>query len=177
MLEKTQSQETPIILRQSVICLSIRLIVLQLLFTTLYILILLPVNILSLSPQIRLLSYPVISIAFILVLVFQLYLTLKIILNWLGEYYIVGSREIIFRTGIIDHKEKIYSLSHIESITYNQNFWERLFNYGTIRLFNPVLKQHIHLDCIKNPGKYVRVLEQTMHDMTKRPADILFTRA
>lgn len=176
-MSENQSRETPIILRQSVISLSIRLIVLQLLFTTLYIFILLPMGILVLSQQLRLLSYPVISIVLIVSIVIQLYLTLKIILNWLGEYYVVGPREIVFRTGIIDHKEKVYSLFHIESITYSQNFWERLFNYGTIRLFNPVLKQHIHLDCIKDPGKYVRVLEQYMSDMTKMPANVLFTRA
>lgn len=94
-----------------------------------------------------------------------MYSTLTIMLDWYSRYYILRPGEVVCRRGIITREEKTYLLKHVESITCNQNFWERLFNYGTISLYNPLLNQQIDLTAIKNPNKYKQAIESAMPEL------------
>ena len=78
-------------------------------------------------------------------------LVLYIVLNWLYEFYITQPSGIIVRRGIIFSKEIQYSLGAIQSIGVQQGILGRIFNFGTVILYNPVLKSDLKLEFIHNP--------------------------
>ncbi len=173
--------EPPLFIRQSIVYLFLRLILLQILFTIVYLFMLFPLNFFELNPEIKLLAYSLVSVVFFALLLMQMYFTLNIVLNWFGEYYEVKPGELVFHHGILEKKEKIYLTKHIESITINQSFMEKLFNYGTIRLYNPVLNQHMHIDAVNKPEKYVHIIEKQMSESIpsgeplQQRSDLIFT--
>ncbi|MCL4339231.1 PH domain-containing protein [Patescibacteria group bacterium] len=148
-----------------------RIILLQLLFSAVYLLIFIFENSFDLPPpyKSRILTFTI--AVFIVLILFQIYGTLHMIFDWLGQHYEIKPGEIIFRYGIILHKEKRYTLQHIESISLNQGLIEKLMNYGTIRLYNPLLKQHIFIPAIKNPQKYIQLIEKFLPE-TKTGTDV-----
>lgn len=184
MGENLPNEELPIMLRQSMVYVAIRVILLQVLFASVYFFLVALVHALALPPEIKNVIFPLASIVSIPIILYQLYETVRILFDWLGVSYIIKPAEIVFKEGIINRKEKIYTLKHIESITCNQNLLERFFHYGTIRLYNPFLGQYIHIDAINHPEKYVKTIEQALpelkreqtgtNDILEEPAGVLF---
>lgn len=162
MAQDLKPSQLPIVFRQSAICLGVRVILLQILFSATYLVVLFPLNLIRIPPEMILFIYPLLSIGLIILIILQVALTVKIFMEWLSQYYVIQPGEVLFKTGVFEQKEKIYLLKHIESITCNQNFFEKVFNYGTVQLFNPILQQSIHLDCINNPEKYISILEKAI---------------
>lgn len=113
---------------------------------------------------------------YIIIAIAQICFTLQILLQWLNYYFELRPAEIAFRTGFLDRKEKIYSLTYIESITINQHMLGRILNYGTINLYNPVLKKSIYINSINNPQKYMKLIEEEIAKARKAEnhASILF---
>lgn len=160
MRDETQSVAFPIILRQSIICLSLRMIFLQLIFAFAYFPLIFFPHFLPFTQEVRLFAYSFSTAAFVPLVLVQIYFVIHLILRWFTQYYVLRPGEILFRTGIFSRKEKTYLLKHIESVTCNQNIMERICNYGTIQLYNPIIRTYIHVDAVNNPRKYVRVIEE-----------------
>lgn len=174
MKEDFQSVTLPILLRQSMICLSLRMIFLQIIFAFVYFPLIFFPHFLPVAQEVKLFAYSFSTAVFIPLVLVQIYLFLQVILRWFTQYYIIRPGEILFRTGILSRKEKTYLLKHIESVTCNQTIMERVCNYGTIQLYNPILKKYIHIDAVNNPRKYVRVIEDaTKIDSTMQTQDML----
>lgn len=163
----------PITVRQSVVFLALRLVLLQILLSSLYLLVRFPFSLFNVSLSFKMIYFSLDMWFFIVIMSTEVYLTLEIVIRWLTEFYEVRNGEIVYRSGVLSHREKIYALKNIESITFFQDFWGRIFNYGTITLFNPFLNQRIHLDAIGNPSKYVKIIEGALPD-TNHSGNILF---
>ena len=84
----------------------------------------------------------------------------SIILKWHFEYIEITKEAIIKHKGIFYKKEEIFACNYIESITLNQDFIGMMFNYGTLKLFDPVLKEPIYLYNIASPKKYSEVINK-----------------
>jgi len=182
MAPQTTSIQLPLTIRQSTTHLAIRLILLQLIFALIYMFLTISVRLFDATPQIREWAYSLANILIIPIVLYQLGLMLWVILDWVGNSYILREGEIVVRSGIINRKEKIFAIKHIESISCNQSWFERIFNYGTLRLFNPLLQQNVNLVSVKNPQKYLKVLEAISPELKQekkviydtRPARIVF---
>lgn len=160
MKEDAQSVVFPITLRQSIICLSLRMISLQLIFAFAYFPLIFFPHFLPVTQEVKLFAYSFSTAAFVPLVLVQMYFVIHLILRWFTQYYVIRPGEILFRSGIFSRKEKTYLLKHIESVTCNQNILERFCNYGTVQLYNPILRQYIHVDVINHPRKYVQVIEE-----------------
>ena len=89
----------------------------------------------------------------------KLFLSLFIILQWLDEYYEIKPTKFTHRTGSIFKKELSYTYTHIMSIDLEQSFWGRLFNYGTIHMYDRYINKHLYLYLIHNPKRYYNILK------------------
>lgn len=147
-----------IIIRKSPVILVIRLLAAELLILTLNLILRLP----ALFIELEGIAFNFISLYFILVILIQLinlYLIVTIVLQWINEYYILNPKEVIVHSGIFSINETTYEFANLQSMTISQSFFERLFNYGTIKLYNPVLKQEVYLHQIPNPKKYGEIIQ------------------
>lgn len=84
--------------------------------------------------------------------------SLFIVLQWIKTTYVIRPQAITEHRGIITVTEKDYSTERIESVIVQQSIWGKIFNYGTIVVFNPVLKEDLQLIDIPHPFLYARVI-------------------
>ncbi len=56
-------------------------------------------------------------------------------------------------------KEQKYACNFVEGAKVEQSFLGLLFNYGTIELYDPALKEQVYLLNIANPKKYSEIIQ------------------
>lgn len=88
---------------------------------------------------------------FVVAIFIQTVLLAQIVLRWIFEYYEVKEDYIVHTRGVLKKKEDIYSLRTIEAGNVIQPLFGKLLNYGTIRIYSPVLKTEYFLHDIPNP--------------------------
>ena len=84
----------------------------------------------------------------------------SIILKWHFEYIEIIRSAIIKHKGTLYKKEETFACNFIETITLNQDFLGMIFNYGTLELFDPALKEPIYISTIASPKKYSEVIKK-----------------
>lgn len=89
-------------------------------------------------------------------------------LEWIRMIYIIRPNEIIEQKGIWHIKENVYSTDKIEGVTVDQGIIGRIFNYGTIKIVNPVLGEDLYLVDIPDPFTYADVIRQSKSKETIR---------
>lgn len=102
--------------RQSIVYVAIRVVLLQILFGAMYLAVFAIGQFFFRSSDIAPIIMPLATLAIIPAIVYQLYETTRILLRWLGNYYIIKSGEIVFMEGIINRKQNLYPLKHIRII-------------------------------------------------------------
>ncbi len=90
-----------------------------------------------------------------------------IIVSWLNEYYEITPKEIIHRKGLLIKKEERHLLKHIGEVTVEQGIFGRIFNFGTLKLYNWANEKNVYLYLIHNPLKYEHILEEITPDADK----------
>ncbi len=141
-----------IILRESVVLIIIRLILTEalfgfslLLFSILYSYINSYLN----STNLSILYFIVLAGAFLI----NVGMVSLIALKWTSEYTEISKEGVVKHSGILHKKEQKYACNFVEGATLNQSFLGLLFNYGTIELYDPALKEQVYLLNIANPKK------------------------
>lgn len=86
-------------------------------------------------------------------------LVIFVIIQWINEYYEITPKEIIYKRGLIFKKEEDNTLAHLGLVKIEQGIMGKIFNYGTLKLFNWLLDKHITLYLIHNPMKYYHILQ------------------
>lgn len=102
---------------------------------------------------------------FVIAVLLKTFFTVFIIIQWLEEYYEIKPNEIIHRNGFIFKKEEAYKLDHMGSLEIDQTTLGRIFNYGTLRLYNWALDKEIFLYLIHNPLKYHNILQNLLPEV------------
>ena len=93
----------------------------------------------------------------------EMYLILLLVLSWANNVYYLADKHIIKRTGVLSSKEKVYDFDLIRSITVQQSFFGKLFNFGTIMLSTSAsggYQAEITLDNISDPQKYEQRIKE-----------------
>lgn len=101
-------------------------------------------------------------IYFIGLSVFQLIGIVLITLNWVSETYLIKENIIIHRKGLFNTTENTYSLQSLGSTTILQGILGKLLNYGTIKIYSPILKREFYLVNVHNPQQKVKLLEDEL---------------
>lgn len=104
---------------------------------------------------------------FILLAVIKLSFTIFIIISWLNEYYEITPKEVVYRKGLLIKKEERHLLKHIGEVTIEQGVFGRIFNFGTLKLYNWASERNVYLYLIHNPLKYEHILEEITPDADK----------
>jgi hypothetical protein len=107
---------------------------------------------------------------YVLLVVVKSCLSLFVIIRWLEEYYEITPVAIIHKNGLIFKKEEGHSLDHLGSLQMEQSIFGKIFNYGTLKLYNWMSEKEVVLYLIHNPFKYHKVLETLLPkvDPTKK---------
>ena len=87
-------------------------------------------------------------------------------LTWLNKHYVLNPKEVIVKTGVISTKSTTYEIANLQSMSISQNIIQKIFNFGSIKLFNPVLKEEIFLSDIPDPHKYGEIIQRYQPEMT-----------
>lgn len=96
---------------------------------------------------------------FVLLVLFKTVFMIYVIVAWLEEYYEITPMEVIHRKGFLFRREESYTLDHIGSITVEQGLFGRIFNFGSIKLFDWALEKNMYVYLIHSPLKYHHILE------------------
>jgi uncharacterized membrane protein YdbT with pleckstrin-like domain len=152
----------PIILRQNIIFLIYRLFMIQMIFIGSYAVFELPlILLLDSDTATQALELQADYIGMLLLFVTSLIEMIAIIvtvLKWFNLYYEIRDEEIIERRGIISVKENTHSFRNFAAISITQGIIGRIFNFGTIRLYNPALEHSLTLNRISAPLRYKELL-------------------
>lgn len=106
------------------------------------------------------------TLEIIILQIINLYLIITIVLSWINLTYTLNPKEIMCKQGIVSTKSITYEFANLQSMTVTQNFIQKIFNYGTIKLFNPVLKEDVYLIDIPDPFKYAKIIQQYQPEVT-----------
>lgn len=161
---------THVTIRQSISVLLLRLVLLEILAATgvvLFHTLIISTNITdiahNLNSDFNVFSVPV----FLLFVLIKTFLMIFVIFQWLEEYYEITPNEVIYRRGLIFRKEEQNRLEHLGSLEINQSLLGRIFNFGTIKLFNMTSKKDVLLYLIHNPMKYHHILQTLLPESDK----------
>ena len=83
-------------------------------------------------------------------------------LSWITTRYELRGPEIRFKYGILFTEEKIYLVKYSQEVVCDQSLLGRIFNYGTIQIYNPVLKETIYIDAIPDPKRYTEMIKANL---------------
>lgn len=84
-----------------------------------------------------------------------------VLLAWANTVYIIRPDEVVVQKGVLSVKEKHYPLKGNEEIKVYQSFWGRLFNFGDLVIYQPLIKKYIRLHSVPEPHLYAEVIRQT----------------
>lgn len=101
---------------------------------------------------------------YILLVLIKSFIMIVVIMIWLEEYYEITPQEVIHKNGFIFKLEERNKLTHIGSVTIEQGLLGRIFNYGTLKLYNWTQEKNVYLYLIHNPRKYHHILETLLPD-------------
>lgn len=90
----------------------------------------------------------------------NLFLSTLFYIDWKTKFYEIRPSAIVEKRGVLFRREEIYSCSNIEEIILRQGIIERIFGFGTIRMYDPSLRQSIYLKNIKSPYRYQEILSK-----------------
>jgi uncharacterized membrane protein YdbT with pleckstrin-like domain len=147
--------------RQSIAFLLLRLIVIEMLASFVVVV----VNGFIISPLINdvirsFLFQLNVPILYIFLVILKIILAIYVVLQWVNEYYKITPKEIIHKKGFIFKKEERYKINHVAEISLEQGFFGRIFNYGTIKLYDWATDKTAYLYLIHNPVRYKNVLHR-----------------
>lgn len=167
-IEKAKRTSEKIILREGFILIILRFIVTEAIF----ILALFIISILFyyLSAYINTAS---LSILYLIILAIwfltNISLVASIYLKWNSEYTEVSAEGVVKHSGILHRKEQKYACNFIEGAKVEQSFLGLLFNYGTIELYDPALKDQVYLLNISNPKKANKTIQRIVSKEKDKP--------
>jgi len=90
-------------------------------------------------------------VVFIVLIFAQASIIIAVVLKWWFERYEITIESIIHKRGVFRSREDIYSLKNIEAGKVSQNVFGKIFNFGTVAVFSPVLKSEYFIRDISNP--------------------------
>lgn len=96
---------------------------------------------------------------FLILVVIKIALVIYVIVEWFNEYYVITTTEVIHKKGLFMKREQRHTLEHLGSLNIEQGALGRIFNYGTLRLYNWVLEKNYDLYLVHDPRRYHLILK------------------
>jgi uncharacterized membrane protein YdbT with pleckstrin-like domain len=166
---RTSATQLPVIIRQSVLILFFKLLLLELTFFVLFVVLLI------------LMQYAVVSLNMtdlrVLVLIYAMMNAVKgmmsviAILTWVRHYYEIWPGTIIYKSGLLGRHASSFKLHNISTMEIDQSMIARMFHFGTIQLQNTFLKEQFYLVDIPHPQKNIQLIKASMEASVEQAPD------
>lgn len=94
----------------------------------------------------------------------QLYLIVYVTLAWASNAYYLAGKHLIRRKGIVHAQEDVFHYDNIRSISVNQSFFGKMFNYGDITIKTSAsggYQGDIVMTEIADPKRYEAMLRES----------------
>jgi len=88
-----------------------------------------------------------------IIMFFYIVLIVSIVLGWGSHYYAIDNQTVFIYNGVIFTRTINYDMAGIESVEVDQGLLGKIFNFGTLKLFNPHLKRELTFNHIPNPNE------------------------
>lgn len=105
---------------------------------------------------------------FVTIISLKLIGTIFVIIQWVNEYYEISKTMLYHRKGVLFKSEEKYPLEHISYVEINQGIFGRLFNFGSISLYDRRRNKYEDMYLIHNPMRYARVIELLLPQADER---------
>lgn len=166
MPDMEEKNNEPVIIRPNLIFLIYKLFIIELLFIGSYLLFDLPVLLLmdgdTTTTKIELQTdWYGLTLLFILSMI-QMVVIIIAVLRWFNNYYEIHEHEIIERRDLFSIHENTHSFRNFSAISITQGIIGRIFNFGTIKLYHPLLGHSITMKKISSPLKFERMLKEKL---------------
>lgn len=166
--DSLKQEEYKLILRESIALIVLRLAAAELFFGVVFVLLSVWFSFAGTHFQIA----DTVGLSFLMmliVLIVNIVVVLFIILKWTSEYSELTHGSLIRHSGILFKKEQKYACNFVEIITFEQSMLGLIFNYGTIELYDPAIKERIYLINISSPKKYREIIEKRVSKEKNQP--------
>lgn len=148
-----------ILMRESTVLMSMRLLSLEILFGLIFFIAVVVISFLSTYIEIsNVISTYLLILAILLLL--NMIIAASLVLKWQFEYVEVNDSGVTKHSGILHRREEKYACHFIEVITTDQSFMGTLFNYGSLVLYDPALKDEIHIMNVTDPKKSGETIQE-----------------
>lgn len=158
---KTKITVTHVTIRQSIVFLMLRLLVLDILATLAALLFLSPFLFpIPIEIKIQVVSHNIVF--FLMLATIKIGFTIFVILRWLNDHYEITPEFIVHKRGILWRKIERFKLVHVKSFGLEQGVFGKVFDYGTLRFYDWFLRKDYSVYLIHNPKKYLGILEDLL---------------
>lgn len=87
-------------------------------------------------------------------------LLIVIISLWVNEGLLVDEDEIVYQKGVLKTTHTSYPYTNIQRVTVHQTLLGKIFNYGSIDLYVPVLGQDLIFTEMPSPHKIAKLIKK-----------------
>jgi uncharacterized membrane protein YdbT with pleckstrin-like domain len=70
----------------------------------------------------------------VIYLILLSWLTLAPLIRWRATHYVITTRRVLIRRGVLKHVGRDITLARISDVGYEQTLWDRLFRAGTLHI-------------------------------------------
>ena len=92
-----------------------------------------------------------------------------IALKWNFEYTEISNEGVIKHSGILHRKEQKYACNFVEGAKLEQSLLGLMFNYGTIELYDPALKEQVYIMNVTDPKSYSETIQDIISKDQNKP--------
>jgi uncharacterized membrane protein YdbT with pleckstrin-like domain len=114
----------------------------------------------------------------VIFLCINIVLFIYLLVVWNYTYYIISSDGISLNSGVILRKKISIDIPAIRSISVKQTFFGRIFNYGTLILESPLLKESFFMHDLPAPFRHAKLIERArLNSINKLGAENVIIRS
>lgn len=169
--------KTTRLIRQSVIALVLRLLVVMVGLDLIYAVLIVFFIILDIPTTVAAATITFLWVIYMLKSVFQAYSLLQIVVTWARTLYYVTHHHLVAQTGILTINEQIFEMQQIRSVKSRQSWLGKIFDFGdvTIVFASSGFREEVVLRAIMSPVKYGEYFEGYLTEHTDEPDNLDYT--
>ena len=85
-----------------------------------------------------------------------------IVLQWVNNSYEIRNEDIIHRQGLFRTQENTYAFQNFTAAEVSQSIFGKIFNYGSIKIYNPAIQHQLIMKDITSPLKYSKTITENL---------------
>ena len=108
----------------------------------------------------ELVTYSLYGLVYFLYQVINTTVLLLVILDWYNRSYVIRTDDIALRSGVFKVQEQLLQYDNIESVQVTQSLLGRILKFGSIRMYNPLLRQETEITNIAHPQSIAKKIQK-----------------